>query len=82
MYKSFVRPHLDYCDIIYHQPSKEDANGQSLSKAMEDIEKVQYKAALIVSGAWKGSNQTKLFNATNRYSNSFFPDAIKNWNYL
>ena len=61
MYKSFVRPHLDYCDIIYHEPSKENINGQSLSKPMEEIEKVQYKAALLVSGAWKGSNRTKLY---------------------
>ena len=22
MYKAFVRPHLDYCDIIYHEPPK------------------------------------------------------------
>ena len=22
MYKALVRPHLDYCDIIYHEPSK------------------------------------------------------------
>ena len=20
IYKSFIRPHLDYCDIIYHKP--------------------------------------------------------------
>jgi len=103
---------------------------------MEEIEKLQYDAALIVTGAWKGSNRSKLydelgweslsdrrrirrtlllhkivnnctpsylkdklppqhyqvnldtpplftrpgrFNSTNRYNNSFFPDAIKNW---
>ena len=23
MYKSFIRPHLDYCDIIYDQPNNE-----------------------------------------------------------
>ena len=28
---------------------------------MEEEEKVQYKAALIVSGAWKGSNRAKLY---------------------
>ena len=22
MYKTFVRPHLDYCDVIYHEPLK------------------------------------------------------------
>ena len=24
IYKSFIRPHLDYGNIIYHQPHKED----------------------------------------------------------
>ena len=24
IYKSFIRPHLDYCDIIYHKPSFDD----------------------------------------------------------
>ena len=23
MYKSFVRPHMDFCDVIYHEPSKD-----------------------------------------------------------
>ena len=24
MYKALVRPHLDYCDIIYHIPSRQN----------------------------------------------------------
>ena len=24
IYKSFIRPHLDYCDIIYHKPVYDD----------------------------------------------------------
>ena len=137
IYKSFIRPHLDYCDTIYHEPSKINALGQSLSTIMEDIERVQYQAALVVTGAWKGTSRTKLYeelgweslsdrrrirrvlllhkivnnstpdylkaklpvqrilgnedspslfatpgryNSTNRFNNSFFPDAIKNWN--
>ena len=24
IYKSFIRPHLDYCDIIYHKPTYDD----------------------------------------------------------
>ena len=62
VYKSFVRPHLDYCDVIYHEPSKVGVLGQSLTVTMEEIEKLQYDAALIVTGAWKGSNRSKLYD--------------------
>ena len=62
MYKTFVRPHLDYCDIIYHEPPKIDRGPEvSLTAPMEEIERVQYKAALAVTGAWKGSNRSKLY---------------------
>ena len=37
IYKSFIRPHLDYGDVIYDQP-----NNNRLS---EKIESIQYKAA-------------------------------------
>ena len=53
MYKSFIRPHLDYCDIIYHEPSRENALGQLLTNTMVEVERLQYKAALMVTGAWK-----------------------------
>ena len=63
MYKSFIRPHLDYCDIIYHEPHKSDETtcALTLTSQMEDVERIQYKAALAVSGAWKGSSRTKLY---------------------
>ena len=60
MYKYFVRPHLDFCDIIYHEPPK-DGNGQVLTKLMEDVERLQYKAALFVTGTWQGSNRSKVY---------------------
>ena len=53
-----MRPHLDYCDVIFHVPHKV---GLSLSNTMEEIEKVQYKAALAITGAWQGSNRSKLY---------------------
>ena len=28
IYKSFVRPHLDYGDIFYHQPNNESMNSK------------------------------------------------------
>ena len=52
-YKLFVRPHLDYGDIIYH--------GQS-SEMMTLIEQIQYKAALVITGCWQGSGRDKLYN--------------------
>ena len=134
MYKSLVRSHLDYCDIIYHIPSQINMPplGISLSTLMEKVEKIQYQAALSITGAWKGSSRSKLYEElgweslsdrrkcrrilqlhkiidnktpsylktklpptrrtflpavfrenrcrSNRYSNSFFQDAIKFWN--
>ena len=53
IYKSFIRPHLDYSDIVYDQP-----NNSSLS---EKIESLQYNAALAITGAIKGSSQEKLY---------------------
>ena len=46
IYKSFVRPHLDYGDILYDQP-----NNKSFC---QKIETVQYNAALAITGAIKG----------------------------
>ena len=54
IYKSFVRPHLDYGDVLYDQP-----NNDSLC---QKIESVQYNAALAITGAIKGTSQIKLYN--------------------
>ena len=52
MYKSLVRPHLDYCDIIYHIPQSVHSHGGiTLNSQMESVEKIQYQAALAVTGA-------------------------------
>ena len=48
IYKSFVRPHLDYCDIIYDQP-----NNQNFCNK---IERVQYNAALGITDAIRGTS--------------------------
>ena len=53
IYKSFVRPYLDYCDIIYDQPNNESFYTK--------IERIQYNAALAITGAIKGTSQTKLY---------------------
>ena len=51
--KSFVRPHIDYGDIIYDQP-----NNYSFC---DMIERVQYNPALAITGAIKGTFQLKLY---------------------
>ena len=63
MYKALVRSHLDYCDIIYHQPTKvnQPPLGVTLTAPMEEIERIQYQAALAITGAWKGSSRVKLY---------------------
>ena len=35
MYKALVRSHLDYCDIIYHIPSRQTQVGVTLNALME-----------------------------------------------
>ena len=59
----FVRPHLDYCDIIYHIPilAYQFDSSIELNYSMTSIESTQFQAALAVSGAWKGSNTSKLY---------------------
>ena len=53
MYKLYVRPHLDYGDLLYHNQVKD---------SMSLLESVQYSAGLIVAGCWKGTNILKLYN--------------------
>ena len=67
IFKMHVRPHLDYCDMIYHIPikTKEMSDGDSqrnLNYLMRTLESTQYQAALAVSGAWKGTNRDKIYN--------------------
>ena len=54
IYKSFIRPCLDYDDIIYHQPN----NGSLCQKT----ESIQNQAALAISGAIHWTSQMKLYN--------------------
>ena len=51
MYKALVRSHLDYCDIIYHIPSVQTQFGVTLTDLMEKAKRIQYQAALAVTGA-------------------------------
>ena len=52
-YKLYVRPHLDYGDVIYHNQRTD---------LMDLIEQIQYKAALVVTGCWQGTSRVKLYD--------------------
>ena len=53
MYKALVRFHLDYCDVVYHIPSiiHQPPLGKTLNSLMEKVERIQYQAALAITGA-------------------------------
>ena len=53
LYKLYVRPHLDYGDVIYHIQAKvcEFSNSIILPNLMDKIESVQFSSALAVTGA-------------------------------
>ena len=63
LYKLYVRPNLDYGDVIYHIPSKvcEFSQNILLPSLMEKLESVQYSAALAVTGTWRGTSRDKLY---------------------
>ena len=63
IYKMYVRPHLDFCDVIYHIPEIDSLFDSSsrLSNWMNQIERVQYQAALAVTGTWKNTNTDKIY---------------------
>ena len=53
IYKSFVRCHLNYGDVIYDQPNNSRLSG--------NIETVQYNAALVITGTIRGTSKEKLY---------------------
>ena len=63
IYKMYARPHLDYCDIIYHSPviSHDFSSSLTLNFRMNTLESTQYQAALAITGAWKGTNLDKIY---------------------
>ena len=54
IYKAFVRPHLDYADIIYDKPDNESFK--------DWVEKVQYNAALPITCAIGGTSRERFYN--------------------
>ena len=53
MYKAFLRPLLDYGDIIYNQPHN--------VPFCEKLESVEYKAVLEITGVMQGTSHNKIY---------------------
>ena len=53
IYKSFVRPHIDYGNIIY------DHNAYN-APFQQKVESIQYRAAVAITGAIRGTSKKKL----------------------
>ena len=72
IYKSFRRPHLDYCDVIYHKPTYDDYYSSYYSVRAKThpvntnshftnkIDAVQYNAALAITGCVRGTSRRAL----------------------
>ena len=54
IYKSFVRPHFDYDDIIYDNTENE--------ALINKLEKVQYQACLPITGAFQSTSRESLYS--------------------
>ena len=63
LYKLYVRPHLDYGDVIYHIPAKicDVSHNITLPKLTDKLESVQFSAALAITGRWRGTSRHKLY---------------------
>ena len=53
IYKVFLRPLIDYGDIIYDQPNNDSF--------CEKLESIQYQAALAITGAIQGTSRDKIY---------------------
>ena len=53
IYKAFVRPHLHYGDVLYHQAFNNSFHGK--------IESIQYNACLAITGAIRGTSRKKIY---------------------
>ena len=58
--KTFVRPHLDYGDILYDKPNNEDFQNK--------LGRVQYRACLVITGEIQGTSRTKLYDELGLHS--------------
>ena len=60
IYKSFIRPHLDYGDILYDKTSNDNFQSK--------IEKVQYRVCLEITGGIQGTSREWLYDELDLHS--------------
>ena len=60
IHRSFVRPHLDYGDILHDKPNNESFQNK--------LEKFQYRACLAITGAIQGTSGTKPYDELGLHS--------------
>ena len=60
IYKSFVRPHLDYGNILYYQPNDRSMNSTQESVKVSDV--------LAITAAIKRTSWSKSYNSLGRES--------------
>ena len=65
IYNYFIRPHLDYGDILYDKPGNQNFQNE--------LEKVQYKACLAITGAIQGTSRQKIYDELGLHT------LIKRW---
>ena len=53
IYKAFLRPLIDYGDIVYNQPQNDSFS--------EKLEAIQYKTALVITGAIQRTSRDKIY---------------------
>ena len=65
-----IRPHFDYCDVIFHIPPENNGLFDNINNNLPDnklhvlmakIESVQYQAALAITGTWHCTSRCKLY---------------------
>ena len=64
IYKLYVRPHLDYGDMVYDISGLNKPtifNQENKNTLTKKVETIQYEAARVVTGAWKSTSMDKLY---------------------
>ena len=62
IYKSFIRPHLDFGDILYDKPNNESFQNK--------VEKVQYRPCLAIADAMQGTSREKMYDKLGLHSSA------------
>ena len=63
IYNALVRSYLDYSDFLYHIPSiiHQPTLGMTVNSLMKKVERIQYQAALAITGASQGTSRSRIY---------------------